>query len=263
MANTFAIANQKGGVGKTTTTVNLAAALARSRKRVLVVDMDPQGNATMASGISKRELENSVLEVLLNEIPAQQAVVKSATGLYDLLPANSDLTAAELDLLNELMREQRLHNAVQTLAEQYDFILIDCPPSLNMLTLNALVAADGVIIPVQCEYFALEGLSDLVQTIQKVAGIANHRLHIEGIVMTMYDARNTLTNDVSVQLKQHFGDKLYRTHIPRNVRLAEAPSHGQPIFNYDPASKGAVAYFGLAGEVIRRAGESAKQRGTN
>jgi chromosome partitioning protein len=261
VAKIFAIANQKGGVGKTTTTVNLAAALARSRKRILLVDMDPQGNATMASGISKSELENSALEVLLNEIPAQQAVVKSETGLYDLLPANSDLTAAELDLLNELMREQRLSNALQTVSANYDFILIDCPPSLNMLTLNALVAATGVIIPVQCEYFALEGLSDLVRTIEKVASVANPGLHIEGIVMTMYDIRNTLTNDVGKQLKQYFGDKLYRTQIPRNVRLAEAPSHGEPIFNYDPASKGAVAYFGLAGEVIRRSKSDLLEKG--
>lgn len=261
MTKIFAIANQKGGVGKTTTTVNLSAALARSRKRVLLVDMDPQGNATMASGVSKSELENSVLEVLLNEIPASQAIVKSETGLYDLLPANNDLTAAELDLLNELMREQRLSNALKTVAENYDFILIDCPPSLNMLTLNALVAANGVIVPVQCEYFALEGLSDLVRTIDKVAGVANPGLHIEGIVMTMYDVRNTLTNDVGKQLKQYFGDKLYRTQIPRNVRLAEAPSHGEPIFNYDPASKGAVAYFGLAGEIIRRTKNDLLEKG--
>ncbi len=261
MAITFAIANQKGGVGKTTTTVNLAAALARSRQRVLLVDMDPQGNATMASGLDKASLDNSLLEVLLGEQPVEQVLQRSEAGMYDILPANSDLTAAEVDLLNELMREQRLRHALTRIAERYDFILIDCPPSLNMLTLNALVAADGVIIPVQCEYFALEGVSDLVRTIQKVAQFANKDLHISGIVMTMHDARNTLTHDVSQTLKKHFGDKVFRTQIPRNVRLAEAPSHGQSIFNYDPASKGAVAYFGLAGEVIRRAREEQAQRG--
>ncbi len=257
MAITFAITNQKGGVGKTTTAVNLAAALARSRQRVLLVDMDPQGNATMASGVDKADLECSILEVLLNENSPEEALEHSEFGMYDLLPANGDLTAAEVELLNELMREQRLRHALIRIADNYDFIIIDCPPSLNMLTLNALVAADGVIVPVQCEYFALEGLSALVSTIEKVAAVANKRLHIEGIVMTMHDPRNTLTNDVGSQLKQHFGDLVYRTPIPRNVRLAEAPSHGLPIFNYDAASKGAVAYFGLAGEIMRRLKSSA------
>jgi chromosome partitioning protein len=255
---TFAIANQKGGVGKTTTAVNLAAGLARSYKKVLLIDMDPQGNATTASAFEKSELPASVLEVLMNEVSIEDAIQKCESGKYDILPANGELTSAEVELLNELMREQRLKHALMRVDGDYDFVIIDCPPSLNMLTLNALVAADGVIIPVQCEFFALEGLSALVQTIKKVEQVANKDLHIEGIVMTMYDSRTTLTTDVSKQLTQHFGDVVYKTAIPRNVRLAEAPSHGQAIFDYDKDSKGAISYMGLAAEVIRRAKSSKK-----
>ncbi len=250
---TFAIANQKGGVGKTTTAVNLAAGLARSYKKVLLIDMDPQGNATTASAFDKNELPNSILEVLMNEVSIEDAIQKCESGKYDILPANGELTSAEVELLNELMREQRLKHALMRVDGDYDFVIIDCPPSLNMLTLNALVAADGVIIPVQCEFFALEGLSALVQTIKKVEQVANKYLHIEGIVMTMYDSRTTLTIDVSKQLTQHFGDIVYKTSIPRNIRLAEAPSHGLAIFDYDKDSKGAISYMGLAAEVIRRA----------
>lgn len=256
---TLAIANQKGGVGKTTTAVNLAAALARSYKRVLLVDMDPQGNATTASGFEKNSLEASTLEVLMNETHLEQATRKSETGRYDILPANGELTSAEVELINELMREQRLKHALMRVENDYDFAIIDCPPSLNMLTLNALVAADGVIIPVQTEFFALEGLSALVQTIKKVSKVANPRLHIEGIVMTMYDSRTTLTSDVGKQLAQYFGDRVYKTAIPRNVRLAEAPSHGLPIFDYDKDSKGSIAYMGLAAEVMRRLKQNSKK----
>lgn len=252
MTKILAIANQKGGVGKTTTALNLSASLAASFKKVLLVDLDPQGNATMGSGIDKNALAISSLEVLLNEKEIHDALQRSESGGYDLLPSNSDLTAAEVELLNELMREQRLKHALLKVKHNYDYIVIDCPPSLNMLTLNSLVAADGVIIPVQCEYFSLEGLSALVDTIQKVKSVANKQLEIEGILRTMYDPRNMLTGDVSDQLKSHFGEKLYSTVIPRNVRLAEAPSYGEPALKYDKNSKGAIAYLGLAGEIIRK-----------
>ncbi len=255
---TLAIANQKGGVGKTTTAVNLAAGLARSYKKVLLIDMDPQGNATTASALDKNDLPSSVLEVLMNETNIEDAILKSEAGKYDILAANGELTSAEVELLGELMREQRLKHALLRVEDDYDFAVIDCPPSLNMLTLNALVAAQGVIIPVQCEFFALEGLSALVKTIKKVEQVANKDLHIEGIVMTMYDSRTTLTTDVSRQLTQHFGNIVYKNAIPRNVRLAEAPSHGLPIFDYDKESKGAIAYMGLAAEVIRRVRENTK-----
>ena len=251
MGRIIAIANQKGGVGKTTTAVNLAAALATTPRRVLLVDLDPQGNATMASGVDKREVENSTCEVLLGENTAAAAVVKSPEG-YDLLPGNIDLTAAEIRLMDETGREQRLKAALDPLRANYDYLLIDCPPSLSLLTLNALAAADGVIVPMQCEYFALEGLSSLVDTIDALKGKLNPALEIEGIVRTMFDVRNNLANAVSGELTQHFGDKVFRSIIPRNVRLAEAPSHGQSIVGYDRASRGGIAYLGLAGEIVRR-----------
>ena len=251
MGRIIAIANQKGGVGKTTTAVNLAAALAAVPRRVLLVDMDPQGNATMASGVDKRELENSSCEVLLGECPAADAIVKSAEG-YDLLPGNIDLTAAEIRLMDESAREQRLKTALAPLRDHYDYLLVDCPPSLSLLTLNALAAADGVIVPMQCEYFALEGLSSLVDTIEALKGKLNPALQIDGIVRTMFDVRNNLANAVSNELTQHFGDKVFRSIIPRNVRLAEAPSHGQSIVGYDRSSRGGIAYLGLAGEIVRR-----------
>jgi chromosome partitioning protein len=258
MGRIIAIANQKGGVGKTTTAVNLAAALAATPRRVLLVDMDPQGNATMASGVDKREIDNSSCEVLLGECPAAAAIVKTAEG-YDLLPGNIDLTAAEIRLMDETAREQRLKSALAPLRENYDYLLIDCPPSLSLLTLNALAAADGVIVPMQCEYFALEGLSSLVDTINALKGKLNPALEIDGIVRTMFDVRNNLANAVSGELTRHFGDKVFRSIIPRNVRLAEAPSHGQSIVGYDRASRGGIAYLGLAGELVRREKKPVKE----
>ena len=250
MARILAIANQKGGVGKTTTAVNLAAALAVAPRRVLLVDLDPQGNATMASGIDKRELDASMCEVLFGEIDATAAILRTGEG-YDLLPTNIDLTAAEIRLMDEPQRELRLKNALAPVRERYDYILIDCPPALSLLTLNALAAADGVIVPMQCEYFALEGLSSLVTTIEALKQKLNPQLEIAGIVRTMYDVRNNLASAVSNELTQHFGDRLFRSIVPRNVRLAEAPSHGKSIIGYDRTSRGGIAYLGLAGEIVR------------
>ncbi|MFO7706177.1 MAG: ParA family protein [Halopseudomonas sp.] len=258
MGKVLAIANQKGGVGKTTTCVNLAASLAATKRKVLLVDLDPQGNATMGSGIDKADLDYSVYELLTGRCELQQALQRSENGGYDILPANADLTAAEVELLDVKMKESRLRYALSSLRSQYDFILIDCPPSLNMLTVNGLVAADGVIIPMQCEYYALEGLSALVNTIQRISSALNPSLQIEGLLRTMYDPRNSLTLDVSAQLTSHFGDALYQTVIPRNVRLAEAPSFGMPALMYDKQSRGAVAYLALAGEVVRRTKQAAK-----
>lgn len=259
MNRVYAVANQKGGVGKTTTCVNLAASLVATKKRVLLVDLDPQGNATMGSGVDKAELELSIYDVLVGQADARAAIQLSPSGQFDILPANGDLTAAEVEMLSLDNKERRLHNALAPVRGIYDYILIDCPPSLNMLTVNALTTCDGVIIPMQCEYYALEGLSALVGTINQIQQALNPKLKIEGILRTMYDPRSSLTVDVSNQLAEYFADRLYRTCVPRNVRLAEAPSFGQPVLTYDRQSKGAIAYLALAGELIRRNEADVKQ----
>jgi len=252
MARIIAVANQKGGVGKTTTAVNTAAALAAMQHRVLLIDIDPQGNATMGSGIDKHNLERSTLEALMGEASVDECIQRAEQAGYDVLPSNGDLTAAEVRLLEAPMREKRLALALVPVREQYAYILIDCPPSLNMLTLNALVAADSVLVPLQTEYYALEGLSALLSTVQQIRDHRNPRLEMEGIVRTMHDPRNNLDNQVSAQLIQHFGDKVFRTMIPRNVRVAEAPSHGLPVMLYDKTSRGAISYMALASEMTRR-----------
>jgi len=252
MARIIAVANQKGGVGKTTTCVNLASALADMNYRTLLVDLDPQGNASVGCGVNSRELEISALEVLQDECDVPDAMVQLETLGFDVLPSNSDLTAAEVTLLQVDEREYRLKKALEKVAHQYAWIIIDCPPSLNMLTLNALTAANSVLIPMQCEYYALEGLASLLETIEQVRGSVNPGLDIEGLLRTMYDGRNNLSGAVSDQLMEHFGERVYRTLIPRNVRVAEAPSYGLPVLRYDPASRGALAYLGLAGEMLRR-----------
>jgi chromosome partitioning protein len=257
MKRVIAIANQKGGVGKTTTAVNLAASLAATRRRVLLMDLDPQGNATMGSGIDKAQLERGACEVLLGESDLASALVPVAEGGFTLLPANQDLTAAEVRLLTlPIGREIKLRQALQPKREAFDVVLIDTPPALNMLTVNALVAADSVLIPMQCEYYALEGLSALLDTVEQIREAANPQLSIEGLLRTMFDPRNNLANEVSAQLVTHFGDKVFRTIIPRNIRLAEAPSFGRPALFHDKESRGALAYLALAGEMIRREDEA-------
>lgn len=251
MGKIIAIANQKGGVGKTTTTINLAASFAAMKRKVMLIDLDPQGNATVGSGVSKDQIKYTSNHVLCNEVAIDNALIKTHAG-FDLLPTNQELIVAEMQLLQLAQREQRLKSILDTVINRYDYILIDCPPSLSILTVNALVAADSVLIPIQCEYYALEGLSALLNTVEQIRNTINPRLRIEGLLRTMYDGRNRLALDVSAQLLQHFPDSVYRTVIPRNVRLAEAPSHGTPVLQYDGKSQGAIAYLALAGEMLRR-----------
>jgi chromosome partitioning protein len=260
MKRVIAIANQKGGVGKTTTAVNLATSLAATRRRVLLLDLDPQGNATMGSGVDKSQLTRSSCEVLLGECQLADALVSVEPSGYMLLPANQDLVAAEVRLLTlPIGRETKLRHALEPKRQEFDVVFIDCPPALNLLTVNALVAADSVLIPMQCEYYALEGLSALLTTIEQIREAANPDLSVEGVLRTMFDPRNNLANEVSAQLITHFGDKVFRTVIPRNIRLAEAPSFGKPALFHDPDSRGALAYLALAGEMIRREEERAEE----
>ncbi len=257
MGTILAIANQKGGVGKTTTAVNLAASLKATRNSVLLVDFDPQGNATAGCGVSRRELNRTVCEMVMGDAPLEQVRLRGLDNGFDLLPANGDLVAAEVWLMRNEGSEHRLRQSLAEVRDEYDFILIDCPPSMNILTVNALAAADGLLIPLQCEYYALEGLSALVETIDAIRQRVNPKLKIEGIVRTMYDSRNRLTAEVNAQLFRFFGDTVFRTVVPRNVKLAEAPSFGKAALGYDPRSKGAIAYLALAGELLRRRDQAA------
>lgn len=259
MGKIIAITNQKGGVGKTTTSVNLAASLAATQHSVLLVDLDPQGNATMGCGVEKNEVEYSSCSLLLDDIRFSEAVLTPEGLDFDLVASNADLTAAEVELMDIEARENRLANALQAGSAGYEYILIDCPPSLNLLTLNALVAADSVLIPMQCEYYALEGLSALLDTLSQIRKSVNPRLNLEGLLRTMYDPRSRLTKEVSNQLMNHFEDRVFRTVIPRNIRLAEAPSHGLPVVKYDKSSKGALAYLALASEMVRRDEKEARK----
>ncbi|HEY9278473.1 MAG TPA: AAA family ATPase [Eoetvoesiella sp.] len=252
IATVFCVANQKGGVGKTTTAINLAAALAALRKRVLLIDLDPQGNATMGSGVDKNKVQSNLYQVLIGDTTIAEARVRSEAGGYDVLPANRELSGAEIDLIQMEEREQQLKQAIALILDDYDFILIDCPPTLSLLTLNGLASAHGVIIPMQCEYFALEGLSDLVNTIKRVHRNINPDLQIIGLLRVMFDTRVTLQQQVSAQIEMHFGDKVFKTIVPRNVRLAEAPSYGLPGIVYDKSSRGAKAYVEFGNELVKR-----------
>jgi len=263
MKRVIAVANQKGGVGKTTTAVNLAASLAATQRRVLLIDSDPQGNATMGCGVDKRTLGVSMIDVLLGESDAAGALLPVDPGGFTLLPGNQDLVAAEVQLMSKIGRELKLRQALKPIRGLYDVVVIDCPPALNLLTVNALVAADSVLVPMQCEYYALEGLSALMSTIEQIRASVNAELELEGILRTMFDPRNNLSNEVSAQLLMHFGDKVFRTVIPRNVRLAEAPSFGKAVLYHDRESRGALAYLALAGELIRREEEEAMAIGSD
>ena len=263
MSLVIAIANQKGGVGKTTTCVNLAASLAATKRRVLLIDIDPQGNATMGSGIDKRGLEHSICDVLVDDVPLADVIVPAAEGGYDVAPSNQDLTLAEVQLIQQPKREFRLRRALESVVDNYGYVLIDCPPAINMLTVNALTAAHKVLIPMQCEYYALEGLSALSETIDQLRNSVNPQLEIHGILRTMFDPRNNLANEVSSQLTAHFGDRVFQTVIPRNIRLAEAPSFGRPAMYHDKYSRGALAYLALASEINRREGVHPQPEGVS